>query len=309
MVKTFATRSTVRKEPSCDIQFFVNGSAYKQQQFPCKRRRCWCAPRRTHIFSAQRAMCHTSHLALSPSTRSLLHMFRIRCTTESATARACGSSRRTADNALSTIWEQTSESFPTDSSSSWMFFFVARRVEMDMHALRMNDNKGGMKCMWQSNLRQGLIRSLGEDTRVANVVGSVKRNCREWSRYHEESEWSLIASLICPFSFPWWHGAERSFRRIRRSCFSWCDCALRRSKSRWSHTSWCQLWSVCLMPRASWGMEHAPWWRTFHLPSESGVWGFHRRPPTYLELLKDPTTVWSWEASAKRSQQRPLQWY
>ena len=102
------------------FNFFVNGSAYKQQRFPCKRRRCWCTPRRTHTFSAQRAICHTSHLALSPSTRSLLHMFRIRCTTESATARACGSSGRMGDNGLSTIWQQTSESSPTDSSSFFL---------------------------------------------------------------------------------------------------------------------------------------------------------------------------------------------
>ena len=44
------------------------------------------------------------------------------------------------------------------------------------------------------------IKSLGEDARKTLDVGRLT-GVRDWSRYHEESEWSLIISLIRPL-FP-----------------------------------------------------------------------------------------------------------
>ena len=54
-----------------------------------------------------------------------------------------------------------------------------------------------------------------------------------------------------------------------------------------------------------WSMRRADELSIVHQNQE--VRGIHKRRPTYLELLQDPTTVWGREASAKRSQQRPLQ--
>ena len=45
-----------------------------------------------------------------------------------------------------------------------------------------------------------VVRSLGENTRKARVVG--RTDVREWSRHHDESEWSLIISLMFPFCLP-----------------------------------------------------------------------------------------------------------
>ena len=79
-------------------------------------------------------------------------------------------------------------------------FFVARRVEMVMHAMEMIDNR-----RWnESHVIVQKEASSGHmvGTRVAHVVGSAKSNWRERSRYHEESEWSLVTSLMCPFCLP-----------------------------------------------------------------------------------------------------------
>ena len=100
----------------------------------------------------------------------------------------------------------------------YVLFFVARRVEMVMRAMEMIDNR-----RWnESHVIVEKEASPGHmvGTRVAHVVGSAKSNWRERSRYHEESEWSLVTSLMCPFSLPQWYGEERSFKRIHRSCLS-----------------------------------------------------------------------------------------
>ena len=47
-----------------------------------------------------------------------------------------------------------------------------------------------------SSRKEREASSLGEDTRIALVVG--RTDVREWSRYHDESEWSLIISLMRP---------------------------------------------------------------------------------------------------------------
>ena len=77
-------------------------------------------------------------------------------------------------------------------------FFVARRVEIVMHAL-WTVNKQGLNetCVFQKRREAS---SLGEDARIALVVG--RTDVREWSRYHDESEWSLIISMMRPGCLP-----------------------------------------------------------------------------------------------------------
>ena len=59
-----------------------------------------------------------------------------------------------------------------------LFFGVARRVQMVMHAMWMINNVGRMKHTVLVELGKGsVIRSLGEDTRVAHVVGIAQRTC------------------------------------------------------------------------------------------------------------------------------------
>ena len=89
------------------------------------------------------------------------------------------------------------------------------------HVMQMSDNRRWKETHVTVELqREASSGPLGEDTRVAHVIGSAKSNWRERSRCHEESEWSLIISLMCPFCLPQRYGAERSFKRIRRSCLS-----------------------------------------------------------------------------------------
>ena len=45
------------------------------------------------------------------------------------------------------------------------------------------------------------IKALGEDARQTLDVGRLV-SVREWSRCHEESEWSLTTSLIRPLFLP-----------------------------------------------------------------------------------------------------------
>ena len=71
----------------------------------------------------------------------------------------------------------------------------------DGHACNVDDQQRGYnETHGTVELGKGSdIRSYGEDTRVAHVVGIAQRTCANGPRYHEESEWSLITSLMCPF--------------------------------------------------------------------------------------------------------------
>ena len=48
----------------------------------------------------------------------------------------------------------------------------------------------------------------------------------EWSHIHDESEWSLMISLIRRLGFPYAPSAGRSFNEMRGSCtyFAWTTC-------------------------------------------------------------------------------------
>ena len=64
---------------------------------------------------------------------------------------------------------------------------------MVMHVMQMIDSR-----RWDekhATVKRHVIKLLGEDTRVAHVVGSAKSNCGERSPQHEESEWSLTSML------------------------------------------------------------------------------------------------------------------
>ena len=62
-----------------------------------------------------------------------------------------------------------------------------------------------------------LIRSLRDDVRVmSQETGTCK-----WLRAHDESEWSLMTSLIRRFWFPYEQAAGRSLREM---CRSWSPC-------------------------------------------------------------------------------------
>ena len=110
------------------------------------------------------------------------------------------------------------------------------------------------------------VRSLGADVHVPH---SVVKRVRMVAMSRKER--MVMISLMRLFCCPWWHTVGRSLRRIRRSCTSWCNWALRQStNSRWSHVSWWKLWSVWRRPRVLCGMEKAPWSRTFQYRSDSG---------------------------------------
>ena len=85
-----------------------------------------------------------------------------------------------------------------------------------------------------------LIRSLRESSH--SMTKSNGRSSRRWR--------VLCACRDCT--------AQNVLSRwILRSCFSWCDWALRHStKSTWSPASWWQLWSVGRKPKISWWIHH-----------------------------------------------------
>ena len=55
-----------------------------------------------------------------------------------------------------------------------------------------------------------LIRSLRDDEKVK----SQEPGMRKWLRIHDESEWSLITSLMCRFSVLYEESAGRSLRQM-----------------------------------------------------------------------------------------------
>ena len=122
---------------------------------------------------------------------------------------------------------------------------------------------------------------------------------REWSRYHDESEWSLIVSLMCSF-------CKRSFRRILRSCFSrWAvRHALQQSRggAMFRGGSFDQL-GGCQELHEEWRMRRLAELSSDDLTQEEPAdvspiaWNRSRSPQR-----------WGLKASAKHSRQRLLRW-
>ena len=124
---------------------------------------------------------------------------------------------------------------------------------------------------------------------------------REWQRdntkcgshIYDESEWSLITSLIWRFWVPYPELAGRSLRRMFPLQYAWWDHLLfLATKCKWSHVSWWQLWSFGLRPRTFRGIENAPCLLTFQKCCDPGEL---RNPQTSAQLFgmdPGPTTVW-----------------
>ena len=81
------------------------------------------------------------------------------------------------------------------------------------------DKRGKRRPRWDRRV----IRSLGDEESVDPKERMIEE-CQEenamceWSHIYDESEWSLMISLIRLLGFPYEHSAGRSFREMRCSC-------------------------------------------------------------------------------------------
>ena len=83
------------------------------------------------------------------------------------------------------------------------FWEEARRVEMVMHAMQMIDNREWSEMHATAGKERETSAGHLVKTRAWPSLWSHPRTCvREWSQYNDESEWSLIISLMCPFCLP-----------------------------------------------------------------------------------------------------------
>ena len=177
--------------------------------------------------------------------------------------------------------------------------FVARRVEMVMHALWMNER--GKK---DTEAAVSVIRSLAEDILVvlvernrSNVLTANGRQLQGQRVVAHNVADEGTAQSILP---------RRSFDRVFRGVAVRCAVRQSRGGARLRDGNSGQSGGYQEL-HGEWRMRSADELSIAHQNQE--VWGSHRRPPTYLELLQVPTMVWRREASAKRSQEKPLQWY